>query len=73
MMVDRVLTKLQMEDANIEIVKIDVVTHPLTTWKNGIRMFPALKAGARTLSGIFLSEEDIRRFIDETNQHPTKA
>lgn len=65
MMVDRELTKLQEEDPNLEITKIDIVTNPLQTWKNGIRMFPALKNGDKILSGILLSGKEIRKFIDE--------
>lgn len=73
MMVDRVLTKLQKENPELEVTKIDVVTHPLAAWKNGIRMFPALKAGSKVLSGIFLREKEIRRFIDPVNHPPTRS
>ena len=65
MMVDRELTKLQEEDPDLEITKIDIVTNPLHTWKNGIRMFPALKYGDKILSGVLLSGKEIRKFIDE--------
>jgi len=65
MMVDRELTKLQEEDPNLEITKIDIVTNPLQTWKNGIRMFPALKYCDKILSGVLLNGKEIRKFIDE--------
>ena len=65
MLVDRELTKLQEEDSDLKITRIDVVTNPLQTWKNGIRMFPALKYGDKVLSGVLLGGEEIRKFIDE--------
>lgn len=73
MMVDRVLTKLQKKNSELEVTRIDVVTHPLAAWKNGIRMFPALKAGSKVLSGVFLREKEIRQFIDPANHPPAKS
>lgn len=69
MMVDRVLTRLQQENPELEVTRIDVAAHPLLAWKKGIRMFPALKAGSKILSGVILREKDIRRFID-AEKHP---
>jgi len=73
MLVDRELTKLQEEDPDIEIIKTDVVTNPLQTWKNGIRMIPALKYGDKILSGITLSKKEIKQFIDEARLHVTNS
>lgn len=69
MMVDRVLTKLLKESSDFKVVKIDIVTHPRTALKEGIRMIPALKDGDIILSGIFLGGEEIRAFIDEARQN----
>ncbi|MEA3464441.1 MAG: hypothetical protein U9R29_00240 [Thermodesulfobacteriota bacterium] len=41
----------------------------MRSWKAGIRMIPALKIGDDILSGILLSEEKIREFIE---QHQAK-
>ena len=71
MMVDRELTKLQKQDPDLEVIKIDVVTHPLTAWKEGVRMFPALKFGDKILSGVFLSGKEIRKFIDKAKLSST--
>ena len=73
MLVDRELTKLQEEDSDLKITKIDVVTNPLQTWDNGIRMFPALKYGEKILSGVFLSGKEIRKFIDEAKLQLTSS
>jgi hypothetical protein len=73
MLVDRELTKLQEEDSDLKITRIDVVTNPLQTWQNGIRMFPALKYGDMVLSGFLLSGEEIRKFIDEAKLQLTRS
>ena len=63
MLVDRVLAKLIKDFPEIEIERVDVLTHPALTWNDGIRMIPALKNKERVLSGILLHEEEIRRFL----------
>ena len=73
MLVDRELTKRQEEDPDLKITKIDVVTNPLQTWENGIRMFPALKYEDKVLSGVFLSGKEIRKFIDEAKLQLTSS
>ena len=73
MLVDRELTKLQEEDSDLKITKIEIVTNPLQTWKNGIRMFPALKYGEKILSGVLLSGKEIRKFIDEAKLQLTSS
>ncbi len=51
------------EFPSVEVEKIDVITHPGKAWNDKIRMIPALKTGQDILSGILLSEEQIRNFI----------
>jgi hypothetical protein len=46
------------------IVFIDVVKHPIQTWQDGIRMIPAIKAGEDVISGITLSTNRIKTFLD---------
>jgi hypothetical protein len=53
-------------DKKIELEQIDVLIHPLKTWSDGIRIFPALKIGERILSGIFLGRKIMEAFIAET-------
>ena len=53
----------EMAHQGMEIEKIDVVSHPLKAWSNGIRIFPALKIGDDILSGIFLSRKRMETFI----------
>ena len=51
--------------ADLEIETVEVTTNPLRTWQDGIRMFPALRGGGKTLSGMLLSTQKIRSFIEK--------
>ena len=62
----RMLLEILHNDGEIEVEEIDVLAHPLKTWSDGIRIFPALKIGDRILSGIFLGRKMIETFINET-------
>ncbi len=66
MMVGRALNKLQKEKNDFQINKVDVLVHPLTAIKEGITMIPTLQLGDKRLSGIFLSEEQIRDFLSSS-------
>ena len=68
MMVRRVLDKLQPEFPNLALKEIDIVTHPGTAWKNGVRMIPTLVCGDRRLAGIYLSASRIRSFLAQCGQ-----
>ena len=67
MMADRALTRILKDYPDVIVEKVDIMTNPGRAWKDGIRMIPALKAGNEILSGVLLSEEEIRRFVQETN------
>lgn len=65
MMVNRALKKLQPEFPEMTVTEVDIVSHPAVAWKNGIRMIPALVAGKKTLSGVYLSSSRIREFLED--------
>ena len=65
MLVSRALNKLLPEFPGLTVEEIDVVAHPATAWKNGVRMIPTLKAEGKTLSGVMLTTEQIRKFLLE--------
>lgn len=65
MMVSRALKKLLPEFPGLTVEEIDVVTHPATAFKNGVRMIPTLKAEEKTLSGIMLTTGQIKKFLQE--------
>ncbi len=66
MLVGRELTKLQKEFPKLQIEKVDILTNPGRTLRDGVKMIPTLKAGDRTLSGIFLSSAQLREFVIES-------
>jgi hypothetical protein len=49
--------------ANLQIEEVELITSPLQTWRDGIKMVPALKVGETVLSGLYLSEEAIADFV----------
>ncbi len=63
MLVGRELNKLYSEFPGLQVEKIDVLVHPRRTLAAGVRMIPALKAGNRMLSGLFLTSAEIRKFL----------
>ena len=66
MLVGRELTKLQKEFPKLQIEKVDILTSPGRTLKDGVKMIPTLKAGDRTLTGIFLRSAQVREFVIES-------
>ncbi|XOF33415.1 MAG: hypothetical protein ACL93V_15655 [Candidatus Electrothrix sp. YB6] len=45
---------------------MDILASPGRALQQGIMMIPALQAGEKKLSGIFLSAAKVRRFVQET-------
>mgnify|MGYP001774101285 CR=1 FL=1 len=63
----RALEKITAEsDIHVEI--IEVATTALGSWRDGIRMIPALKIDDDILSGVLLDEQRIRTFIARHQQ-----
>ncbi len=48
---------------DLQVEEVELLTSPLRTWQDGIRMVPALKIGDVVLSGIYLSQESITDFV----------
>jgi glutaredoxin len=61
----KILLEIAHGNQNTEIEEIDVVAHPLKTWSDGIRIFPALKIDDAIFSGIFLSRKKMETFIKD--------
>lgn len=62
----RILLEIIQGNKDMEVEEIDILSHPLKTWSDGIRIFPALKIDERILSGVFLGREKMESFINET-------
>jgi len=63
-MARKTLYELTRDKPEIEIEEVDIFTNPLRAWKDGVRFFPTLKCGDKTLSGVFLNREEIQDFLE---------
>ena len=59
----RHLRELAAADPSLEIEEVDILLSPRRTWRDGIRMIPAMRIGNRTISGVFLGKDAIAGFI----------
>ena len=59
------LNKILSTKPDITLETIEISTNLKRTWKSGIRLFPALKIGDDILSGVLLSADKMRQFIDQ--------
>lgn len=62
------LSELLEEYGDHELEIVDILNAPLRSWKDGIRMIPAITAGNRKLSGVYLTRQNIADFLAKTNQ-----
>jgi len=65
MFVGHELKKLKKEHPELEVDAIEVTLNYKRAWKDGIRVFPALNIDEETLSGMILSRDAIRTFIEK--------
>ncbi len=59
------LKKVLQDHPEAELETIEIGSNLGRSWKAGIRLFPALKIGDDILSGVLLSKEKIRTFIEK--------
>ncbi len=64
-MVGLTLKKILAEHPGPELEMIEVTTSPARSWKDGIRMIPALRCGDQILAGFTLSRQTICAFLAE--------
>jgi len=67
-MASKSLRELSKEIPGLKIEEVDVLRRPSESWKNGVRLIPALKIEDDILSGIYLTREAIAAFV---RQHIT--
>jgi hypothetical protein len=61
------LDGLLAEDNNIQLEIVDILSNPLRTLKDGVTFIPTLKSGEEQLSGLFLSKEKIKKFLNKVH------
>jgi hypothetical protein len=64
-MAGRYLREIAGEDPTLSITEVEITTQPITIWRRGIHMIPALQIGQQTLSRVYLSKLQILRFIQQ--------
>ncbi|WP_282755996.1 glutaredoxin family protein [Desulfuromonas thiophila] len=60
----RELERLRQQRPDLTIEEINVLRQPLRSWRAGIRLIPALQAGAQHLSGLWLNPAQLQTFLD---------
>ncbi len=63
----KALRELAAERGDIELEIVDVLAAPRRTLADGVRMIPAIRAGERLLSALYLSRKTISRFLNEAS------
>lgn len=63
LLVSRQLARLSREYGDLEVEEIEVITSPVKSWQEGVRLIPALRAGDKRLSGLVLTPAQVRDFI----------
>ena len=57
------LKKLLKQTDGFVLEEVDMMAQPLRSWRDGVRMIPAIKVEDDILSGIYLSKSPIERFL----------
>lgn len=63
--VSRALKKIVVGSPQIELETIEVATNLTRTRRAGIKTVPAIRIGNDTLTGLILTPQMIRRFIEQ--------
>ena len=63
------LQEIAQHTNNLTITEVDIMSQPVKTWQDGIRLIPALKIDNKILSGVMLNKTQIQKFIDQSQQN----
>lgn len=61
----KALNELLANRNDIELETVDVITAPGRTLRDGITLIPAITAGDKTLSGVYLTKHKIATFLND--------
>lgn len=65
------LKDLLGDSYSVLVIEKNILSQPGEAWKNGIRMVPTVKSGDTVLSGVLLSRESIKQFLDQNGYAPS--
>ncbi len=68
-MAKKALDELLIDAKDVQLEEVEILTNPLRTLKDGIKLIPALKAGNEQLSGILLSRNQFKIFLEKVQAH----
>lgn len=66
-MAKKALDELLGDFDDVELEEVEIISNPLRTLKDGVRFIPTLKSGDEQISGILLSQEKIKAFLDKVH------
>jgi len=64
-MAKKALDELLADMDDVELEEVEVMTNPLRALKDGIKFIPSLKSGDEKISGILLSSDKIKTFLNK--------
>ena len=64
-MAKKALDELLQNRDDIDLEEIEILANPLLALKDGVKFIPTLKIGQERLSGILLSSDTIRTFLEK--------
>ncbi|MCF8055824.1 MAG: hypothetical protein K9K37_04180 [Desulfocapsa sp.] len=67
-MAKKALDELLQNRDDIHLEEIEILSKPLRALKDGVRFIPTLKCGKEQLTGILLSYDTIKAFIEKVEQ-----
>ncbi len=66
-MAKKALDELLGDFDDVELEEVEIISNPLRTLKDGVKFIPTLKSGDEQISGILLSQEKIKAFLDKVH------
>lgn len=59
------LKEIVQDDPSIKISEVEVAKNLVEHWRQGVRMIPRIEVGQQSLTGIYLTKNRIRSFIEQ--------
>ena len=66
-MAKKALDELLSDFDDVELEEVEIISNPLRTLKDGVKFIPTLKSGDEQISGILLSRDKIKVFLNKVH------
>ena len=67
-MAKKVLDELLVNEPDIQLEEVEIITNPLRSLKDGVKFIPTLMSGDKRLSGILLNKDKIEKFLESVQE-----